>query len=501
LPSSRSRAPRRSSSPRSPSDAASPWRRSSARAAAALVAALVAALAALVAGCAPTPTALRRPVNVELARRGLPEVGVVSPHQARAVEAAQALLARPLTLDAALRIALANNRRLQADAEELGVARADLIAAALPPVQVSATYHLGDYEIDALADVLGLFDLAARRRAAHAEIERVTASVVGSAVRLAAEVEVAYGAMAAEQAKVALRRHHFDAAAAAALVRQRAFDAGGGTELELARQLDQRETARSLLARAEVELALARERLGRALGVSGADASWTLADAPPTLPPQPPALDALEGEAVAASTELTMARAGARARAEELGAARLRRWLPRVGVGAVAEYVEDEWSYGPAVSLSLPLTGGDTAAARRGESRLRKAQHELYAQAVELRSAARAARLAALGAYAEAAQLRDVVVPLRQRILDETVRHYNAMNADTIALLLAQQALVEGQHMLIAATARYAAAMAEVSALRRGVSASAGAAPGAAAAAGAASSSSPEEPPSAHGLH
>jgi outer membrane protein, heavy metal efflux system len=435
----------------------------------AILPALIAAPLFLGVGCAPGASALRRPVNVELARRGLPELSSVSPHQAGVSEGVRQLLARPLTLDAALRVALANNRRLQAEAEEFGVARAELTAAILPPVQVSATYHLGDLEIDALADVLGLFELVGRRKAAHAEAQRVTAAVVGSAVRLAAEVEMAYGGLQAELAKVELRRHYFDASSASALVLQRAFDAGGGTELQLARQLDQRETARAMLSRAQVEVELARERLGRALGVSGADAAWTVEPSPPALPAGAPALDELEREAVIASVDLTMARASAAERAERLGNARLRRWLPRLGVGAIAEYVDDGWAYGPAVSVSLPLTGEGTAEARRGEGRLRRAQHELYAEAVELRSAARSARLAALGAYAEAAQLRDVVVPLRQRILDETVRHYNAMNANTLELLLSQQGLVEGQHLLIEAAARYGAAMAIVSALRRGV--------------------------------
>lgn len=452
---------------------------------------------AATAACAPGASALRRPINDELGRRGLPALSSVSPHEAGVAPAVRELLARPLTLDAAQRIALANNRRLQAEAEELGVARAELTAAILPPISVSATYHFGDYEIDALADVLGLFELWGRRKAAHASARRVTAAVVGSSVRLAAEVELAYGGLQAEEAKLELRRHVFEAASAAALVRERAFEAGGGTELALSRQIDQRETARAQLTRARVERELARERLGRALGVSGADTAWTLAVAPPQLPPQPPALDELEREAVASSVDLTMARASAEERAQRLGAAKLRRWLPRLGVGAVAEYVDDGWSYGPAVSLSLPLTGSDAAEAQRSASRLRKAQHELYARAAELRSSARAARLAALGAYAEAAQLRDVVVPLRQRILDETVRHYNAMNADTITLLLAQQALVESQHMLIEATARYAAAMAQVGALRRGVDPGmmAGAAPGAG------ESSPAEETPSSHGLH
>lgn len=427
---------------------------------------------AAVASCAPTPHELRRPVNAELSRRGLPELSAVSPHEARVAESARALLAKPLTLDAALRIALANNRRLQAEAEELGVARAELTGAAFPPIQVSAAYHLNTLEIDALADVLGLFELASRRRAAHAQNDRVRQQVVGSAVRLAAEVEMSFSAMQAELAQVALRQQHFEAAAAAVMVRERAYEAGGGTELELARQLDQRETARALLTRARVELELSRERLGRALGVSGADTAWTVEPAPPELPAAAPALDELELQAVEASTELAMGRAAARERAATVGAARLRRWLPRLGVGAVAETNDDgdSWSYGPALSLSLPLTGGDTAALRKSEGQLRRAQHELFAQAAELRSSARSARFSALGAYAEAAQLRDVVVPLRQRILDETVRHYNAMNVDTIALLLAQQALVEGQHQLIEATARFAEAMAQVSALRRGVS-------------------------------
>lgn len=436
----------------------------------ALVSTTMLAAALGVASCAPTPHALRSPVNAELSRRGLPELSAVSPHEARVAESARALLARPLTLDAALRIALANNRRLQAEAEELGVARAELTAAAFPPIQVSATYHLETLEIDALADVLGLFELGSRRGAARAELEGVRQQVVGSAVRLAAEVEMAYGAVQAELAQVALRQQHFEAAAAAVMVRERAFEAGGGTELELSRQLDQRETARALLTRARVELELSRERLGRALGVSGADTSWTVEPAPPALPAAAPALDELERQAVEASTELAMGRAAARARAAAVGTARLRRWLPRLGVGAVAETSGDGWSSGPALSLSLPLTGGDTAALRKSEGQLRRAQHELHAQAAELRSAARSARFAALGAYSEAAQLRDVVVPLRQRILEETVRHYNAMNADTIALLLAQQSLVEGQHQLIEATARFADAMAQVSALRRGVS-------------------------------
>ncbi|MEZ4362145.1 MAG: TolC family protein [Kofleriaceae bacterium] len=426
-------------------------------------------LMAPVLGCAPASPALLRPVSATLAQRGLPALAPVAPGQTRPSAAVAELLRRPLTLDAAVRVALAQNRRLQAEIEELGIAAAELTAATLPPLQLSATYHLDTVEVDALADVIGLLELAGRRRAARSQLDGATAGVAVRAIQLAAEVELAFGGVQLARARVALRQHAFDAAAAAALVRERAFEAGGGTELALARQLDQRETARSRLGRAQLELELARERLGRAMGVWGADAPWSVAEAPPALPAAAPALDELEREAVAHSLEVERARAAARAGAQEVGLARLRRWLPRLGVGAVAETVDGSWELGPAVSLSLPLTGEATAAELRGRGRLRRAEHELYASAVELRSAARSARLSALGAYSEAAHLRDVVVPLRQRILDETVRHYNAMNADTFTLLAAQQELVDGQDLLLEATARFAEAMAQVSALRRGV--------------------------------
>lgn len=426
-------------------------------------------LVALLAACAPSTSTLRRPVSAELASRGLPALGAPGAAQVGASAEVRALLAHPLTLDAALRVALLQNRRLAAYAEELGVAHAELTSATMPSLEVAATYHLGTLEVDALADVLALLELPTRRAGAKAAQARVRAATVGHAVRLATEVELAFGELQAALAKTDLQQQYFEAADAAALVHERAHAAGGSTDLAVARQLEQRETARLMLGRAQLEALVARERLGRALGLSAVDGEWTVATTPPSLPAAAPALDELEREAVAASTELAMGRASARERAGRAGLSGLRRFVPGLYLGAVAEHDDEGWAAGPAARLVLPLGGGPVATARRDQALHRQAQHELYATAVELRSWARAARLTALGTYAEAAQLRDVVVPLRRRILDETLLHYNAMNADTFTLLVAQQALVEGQRLLVEATARHSAAMAQVAALRRGV--------------------------------
>ncbi len=461
-----------------------------------------ATLVAVLAACAPSSSALLRPVSSELATRGLPPIGAPGAAQVEASAEARALLAQPLTLDGALRVAFLQNRRLAAYSEELGIARAELTSATVPSLELAATYHLGTLEVDALADVLALLELPTRRAGAQAAQARVRAATVGHAVRLAAEVELAFGELQAALAKAELQQQYFEAADAAALVHERAHAAGGSTDLAVARQLEQRETARLMLGRAQLEVLVAKERLGRALGVSAVDGEWTVSEAPPSLPASPPVLDALEREAVAASTELAMGRASARERAGRAGLSSLRRFLPGLYLGAVAEHDEEGWAAGPAARLALPLGGGPVAMARRDQALHRQAQHELYATAVELRSVARAARLTAHGTYAEAAQLRDVVVPLRRRILEETLLHYNAMNADTFALLVAQQALVEGQRLLVEATARHGAAMAQVAALRRGVMVGSMSSPGAMSSGDAASGMRERRSDAAdHGLH
>ncbi|MCX5747004.1 MAG: RND transporter, partial [Proteobacteria bacterium] len=86
-----------------------------------------------------------------------------------------------------------------------------------------------------------------------------------------------------------------------------------------------------------------------------------------------------------------------------------------------------------------------------------------------LRAHARAARITALAAYQEVRHLRDLVLPLRQQIVDETLLHYNAMDADPFALIAARRDLADAGHQYLEALAHYHAAMSTVAALRRGV--------------------------------
>jgi outer membrane protein TolC len=181
-----------------------------------------------------------------------------------------------------------------------------------------------------------------------------------------------------------------------------------------------------------------------------------------------PALDALERDAIASSLTLEAIRGDAEAAAGRVGLARVHSFLPSLGVGVATAYHDGAWDAGPALAIGLPIFGQQQGSRARANAELRRAQHEAIATAVELRAQARAVRQRVLGAHAEARHLRDVVLPQRQRIVDETLKQYNAMNASTFELLVARRDLVDAGRQYIDALRRFWRGSAEARALARG---------------------------------
>jgi outer membrane protein TolC len=420
--------------------------------------------------CVPSRSDLRGPVDADLARRlGAPvELAPADPH------AVDALLGKPLDADAAVRVALLASPRVRAALDDLGIAGGDLAAALAPgPAHVDVQLRRGggasELEIDAIQPVLQLITGWRARAAARAELVAARVNATAIALRLAARVEIAFHDLLAAQQELELRRTAFDAADAAALVRERMHAAGNTTDLALARDRDAREQARIDLARAEAEVGQKREQLNALLGLSGDRTKWTATGELPAPPDAAPALDDLEPAAVTASLELAAGRAHASAAESRLGDERVRAVLPDLGVGVSAIDRDRVWEWGPAVRIGLPIFDWRSGPRARAAAELARADHELEAEAVELRARARAARIAALEAYQEAHHLHEVVLPLRQQVVDQTLLHYNAMDADPFQLIVARRELVEAGHEYLDALRRYANAMSEIAALRRGI--------------------------------
>lgn len=424
---------------------------------------------ALTASCAPSQSTLRRPVDAEIMRRLDAKVEIASP------KAIGALLAKPMDRDAAVRIALANSPRLRAALAELGIAGGELAnAIGLGPLHIDGELRFGhdtELEFHAVQGVMGLITAPRLRAAARAGIAAARATATATALRLAARVEIAFNDLIAAQQDLELRRMAFDAADAAAMVRERMHAAGNTTDLALARDRDAREQTRVDLGRSEATVEIRREQLNALMGLTGEQTKWRPAGQLGELPASAPVIDDLERTAVAASLDLEAGRAEVDSAANRLGAERIRAVLPDLGVGvAIAQHGGGEGvTVGPAVRVGIPLLDNRSGMRARARAELSRADSDLSATAVELRAGARSARIAALAAFQEARHVRAVILPLRQQIVDETLLQYNAMNADPFQLIVARRQLAEAGQQYLDALRRYWNAMTEVTALRRGV--------------------------------
>src|SRR5438105_990180 len=113
---------------------------------------------AVLASCVPSRSSVFGPVDRESRRR----IGVeVAWSDGRANQAVAKLLDQPLTLDAAIRIALTRNAHLQAQFEGLGIAASEIAAATvLPPAELDFDHKFAvsgsgsESEVEVVQDVL-----------------------------------------------------------------------------------------------------------------------------------------------------------------------------------------------------------------------------------------------------------------------------------------------------------------------------------------------------------
>jgi cobalt-zinc-cadmium efflux system outer membrane protein len=242
-----------------------------------------------------------------------------------------------------------------------------------------------------------------------------------------------------------VRRQVAAAAEASYEVARRLRAAGNIPELDLLNEQALYEQSKLELRAAEAQVVRDRERLNRLMGLWGpASASWTVAARLPDVPPDDPPAEGLEGRAVAQSLELAEARQRVEAAGRSLGLATPLGLFPEAGLGASGERdVSGGWAVGPALTLPVPLVNQGQPARAAAAAELRRARQRYAALAVDVRSRTRAARDAVAAAHEEAEHYRTVVLPLRQRIVEQTQLHYNAMQVGPFQLLAAKQQQID----------------------------------------------------------
>jgi outer membrane protein len=315
---------------------------------------------------------------------------------------ALALAAAPLTMDDAVREALARRPALRAARGGAAAAEAsarEARGALLPQVGLDARYGWrrdgpegGGRSVSAdsasasvSADAL-LFDFGrtpSRVRAARASAEAARHDAETSARDVVLEVRVAYlGVLAAEALeKVAgetLANQERHLAQTEAMVA-----AGSRAAIDLARLRTQVASARAALVRAGNDVRVARTRLDVATGAPGRGAYDVVDPALPALAAEAQPTDALFVQAVAARPELASLRASVEARSATLAAERRSLWPTlrgglSAGGAATDPALAPAWATTAGLTLSWTLfdglssrAAGDAAAAQLDVSRAR----------------------------------------------------------------------------------------------------------------------------------
>lgn len=394
------------------------------------------------------------------ARRRAPAVGG---RDSLGRDRVRGLLADGLSLEDALRIALVGNAALLAEYEDLDIAYADLAQAGLPGnPSFDGAYRFvtdGPGEVIEAALVQPLQDLLLmprRRCVAEAEVCAVRARLVAAALSTLGDVRRAwYDVVAAEQ-RVELRRTATLAARAGYEAAEELRRSGNITALDVGREQTFYEERRALLADAQLEAYAAREMLNQHMGIGGELTAWEIEHRLPEMSTDDPATPEVERRAVASSQDLAERRAEMTALGRRLGLTCLASVVRDVSVGVGSERESDgQWSVGPVIALEIPLFDHGQAAVPRARAELRQAMLRLVARAVEVRTQARIEAETLGSAARQARHARDVLLPLRQGVLDEVMKQSNAMQVGVFHVLEAKREVITAGEELVEATHRY----------------------------------------------
>ena len=351
------------------------------------------------------------------------------------------LLAKPLSAEDAVQVALLNNKGLQASFFELGVSEADLVQMSRLPNPGFSFGRLkqgSEIEIDrSIAfNLVRLLTLPMAQQIEARRFAQTRGAVTMNMLSLASETRKAYYTALAADETVRYALQVQTAAEAGAELARRQAQAGNWNKLQQAREQGFYADAALGLARAEQAQGAAREHLTRLLGLWGAQAQFQLPERLPDLPKAPSDLPDVEQTAMAQRMDVQAAKLGTEQLAKNLGLTKATRFINVLEVGAVRNSYSDlPVQRGYTISLELPIFDWGTARVAKAEAIYMQAVNRAAETAVNARSEVRQAYQGYRSSFDIARHFRDEIVPLKKRISDENLLRYNGMLIGVFELL------------------------------------------------------------------
>ncbi|TQF33329.1 TolC family protein [Bradyrhizobium sp. UNPA324] len=355
------------------------------------------------------------------------------------------LLARTLSVDSAVQIALLNNKGLQAAYNELALAEADLVEQSLPPNPIFSISRItgngaSEIERQVVGDILALATLPFRSDIARERFRQAQLRAALATLRLAADVRRAYWRAVAGNEMVVLLTDAKATAESTAQLAAKLGETGSLNKLDQAReQVFYAETTADL-ATARQTAASERERLARLMGLWDGGLDFRLPNALPPLPRRPQTLPSIEADAVAHRIDLQIARLELAALAKALNLTEATRFVTLLDLAGISRRTQDPESApfrerGFDVQFQIPIFDGGEVRVRQAAETYNLAFNRLTERAVNVRSEARDAYRVYRSTYDIASHYQREIIPLRKIITEEMQLRFSSMQVDIFALL------------------------------------------------------------------
>ncbi len=354
------------------------------------------------------------------------------------------LLKMPLSQKDAVQLALLNNKQLQAEFYDLQLAEANLVQAGrLPNPSFSMLYARtnGDYTIEQSL-TMNIFALFTIDKATAIEKQRFAATqnrIVLKVLGLARKTRNAYiRALAAKQNMDYLKLVNNSAGATYALAK-RMRQAGNWNALDEGREQSFYIETSLALKQAENQCLQAEEGLTRLLGLKHPK-EFMLPLRLAALPNTDADLKQVKADDFSKRIDLQQMRNNTEALAKQLGLTKTTRLINMLEIGP-ARLLEgrrgDPVKRGVELRFELPIFDFGTARVQRAQAMYEQAMQSVSNQTIEAASQVRAQYSQYTTSFEIAKNYRDEVVPLRKKILDESLLRYNGMLMSPFELMSA----------------------------------------------------------------
>ena len=372
------------------------------------------------------------------------------------------LLARPLTAERAVQIALLNNRDLRALYADIGLAQANLVQTELwknPVIDGAVTFSSGggapDYTFKAALKLIDILYIPLRARVAASQLDEAKLDVTGQVMSVAGLTYIAFLDYLALRQSTNVLSEAVKTASATVETGKALRQAGNISDYDYEQEVAQQVQIAAELARAQVNVAQARERVNRLMGVTGPQTQWRSSDHLPAISGRMPATDDMEARAIEASVDLALLRQRIITMGRRYRVADITSLLPQLDVGGQAERTVGENEAGPTFTVELPLFDWGQAKRASAVMELSRAGDRFTALAVRIRSFARLHRARMISSRQTAAYYRDSVLPQAQRLVQSAERQYNVMQLGVFQLLQARDRQVRVSQEYVSALATY----------------------------------------------